>query len=90
METIKYAPEQNIGTQETATLCKCNNCGKILIDENPQTGAPKFELTGDEETMEYFEEADEFFYGCPKCKTDAFLMDLQDVVNQQTEQPNNA
>lgn len=79
---MKYAPQQNTGTQYTDYLCKCNNCGTILIDENPQVNAPKFELTGNEESMEQVTEADEVFMACPKCKTDAFLIDLQDVTEK--------
>lgn len=36
-------------------LCRCNNCGLILIDENPQVDAPKYQLKGTEENMELAE-----------------------------------
>lgn len=48
----------------------------ILIDENPKDDAIKQELTGAELPMEQFKEETEFFWGCPKCKTDEYLMDL--------------
>lgn len=57
-------------------ICRCNNCMNILIDENPKDDAIKQELTGAELPMEQFKEETEFFWGCPKCKTDEYLMDL--------------
>ena len=61
-----------------ANLCKCNNCGTILIDQNPQIGAKEYELTGNEEEMQYMkdEETGEYFWACPICETDDYLTDL--------------
>lgn len=61
---------------EKAKLCKCNNCGTILIDENPQIGAIEHELTGEEKTMIQFEAFGDLYWGCPKCETDDFLIDI--------------
>lgn len=57
-------------------LCKCNNCDTILTDENPQVDAPKLPLQGNEEQMERLKDEDGDFWGCPRCKTDVYLMDL--------------
>jgi len=61
---------------ETDYLCKCNNCETVMIDENPQTNAEKHPLTGKEVEMEYFYEKGDRCWGCPVCKTDAYLKDL--------------
>lgn len=57
-------------------LCKCNNCQRLLIDENPQIGAEKIEV-GDMKvhSMEYINDYDNSFWACPHCKTDAYLTD---------------
>lgn len=68
-----------------ANICKCNMCDNTLIDNNPQINAPMFSLIGNELQMAWspIEEA----WVCPKCKTDAFLTDVderpKDNVNVQ-------
>ena len=60
-------------------ICRCNNCMNILIDENPKEDAVMQELTGTELAMEQFKgerNSFEFFWGCPKCETDEYLIDL--------------
>ena len=32
-------------------LCKCNNCGNILYDENPQVGAEKYNIEEQNEIL---------------------------------------
>ena len=59
-------------------LCKCNNCDVILIDENPQINAEKFELKGGELHMIEAKKDGEFFIACPNCETDDFLTDLEE------------
>ena len=57
-------------------LCKCNNCGSIMFDENPQVDAVKQEVTGVEIGMEYLHGDDgERYWGCPICETDDYLSD---------------
>ena len=63
-------------TKEKAFLCKCNNCDSILIDMNPQVGAVQCELTGDELEMQFCQEDEGGYWGCPVCMTDAYLIDL--------------
>jgi len=64
----------------TAKLCKCNNCDSILIDENPQVDAKEHELTGIEKNMEYVKDEEaqdcDYFWACPECLTDGYLVDL--------------
>lgn len=64
-----------------AYVCRCNNCGTFLIDENPQVDAVEFYLDGKEVKMELLEleETGEKYWGCPYCHTDAYLEDLEDL-----------
>lgn len=60
-----------------ANLCKCNNCGTVMIDQNPQFGAVEHELTGNEVEMQYLEvEHRERIWVCPVCMVDDYLIDL--------------
>ena len=61
-----------------AHLCKCNNCDSILIDQNSQVGAKELELTGNELEMQYTKdkETGDYFWACPLCETDGYLIDL--------------
>ena len=60
-------------------LCKCNNCGAIMFDERPQTGAKQFDAPQTTIEMEHLSdvEGDGDFWGCPNCGTDAYLMDIE-------------
>jgi hypothetical protein len=64
----------------TENLCKCNKCGSILIDQNPQIHAPEYQLTGNEIDMQYTGGLTEFkdqdpAWVCPNCMTDDYLTD---------------
>lgn len=60
-----------------ANLCKCNNCDSILIDQNSQIGANEYDLSGEEIEMQYMQDEDgEYFWACPLCETDDYLIDL--------------
>ncbi len=76
----------------TTPLCKCNNCETLLIDKNPKLNPVEKNIYIDSDKefvsednvkvleMEYLkveETNNEYFWSCPKCKTDAFLIDLQ-------------
>ena len=65
-------------TKENGTeLCKCNNCERILIDENPLTNAKKYDIKGIKvHSMEYINDYENSFWACPHCKTDGYLTDL--------------
>lgn len=41
--------------------CRCNNCMRVF---------------GDDSELELFRDEDEWFKGCPDCKTDGYLMDV--------------
>jgi len=63
-------------------LCKCNNCERLLIDENPQINAEKIEVGNMKvHSMEYIEEENEGYWACPHCLTDAYLTDISSVKN---------
>lgn len=59
-------------------LCKCNNCGAIMYDENPQVDAIKHDPTqfGEVLPMEQLNDDGDTYWGCGNCQTDAFLVDL--------------
>ncbi len=63
--------------KELVNLCKCNNCGTIMIDQNPQIGAPAF--VGDVTKiadMQYIDNKEEGgFWACGICETDGYLTD---------------
>jgi hypothetical protein len=61
---------------EKVQLCKCNNCDTIMFDENPQVINTKFEIPLNTEHMIQIEEDESFYWACPKCKTDAHLIDI--------------
>jgi len=63
---------------EKVNLCKCNNCGNVLIDHNPQTDAKFYEVNVhdyDELIMDVDKEDGERAWICPKCLTDSCLSD---------------
>jgi hypothetical protein len=65
----------------TANLCKCNKCGSVLIDQNPQIGAKEYELKGNEHEMQYIKGLTEngetnYYWVCPICLVDDYLVDL--------------
>lgn len=59
-------------------LCKCNNCGSILYDENPKIGAKEKEtdkINQEILPMELLNDG-ETYWGCGNCQTDAYLTDF--------------
>jgi len=73
----------NATSEQKAHLCKCNNCGTVMIDQNPQVGAKLHKLTGQEVEMQYIKGLvesnnvdEEFFWACPVCLTDGYLTDM--------------
>ena len=63
---------------ETAQFCKCNNCGEVFIDTNPDR-QPKFPITMDMRELDMLNDEGGCFKGCPTCKTDSYLMDIETV-----------
>ena len=57
-------------------LCVCNNCNSILIDNNPQIGASFYEKVDGAKDMKELEDENGFFWVCPVCLVDDFLIDL--------------
>nr|UWD58349.1 MAG: hypothetical protein [Bacteriophage sp.] len=77
------AKDYTIDSVNGVCLCRCNNCGLILIDENPQVDAPKYQLKGTEENMELAPiERTQYSYSyvCPHCHCDDYLVDLQNTL----------
>lgn len=78
-ETPKLVEDEN-GSE----LCYCNNCGCYLIDKNPQSGAKKYDTAIARGELEQCPEPadeespnnEEYFWGCPNCRTDNYLTDV--------------
>lgn len=66
------------GLKDKAQFCKCNNCGEVFFDTNP-TDQPFFEIPKNKSFRGLTTQEDEegFFQGCPECKTDGALIDLE-------------
>ncbi len=66
--------------QRLEPLCRCNNCGNVFIDLNPQNNQPKFDAK-DYKTLERLfvdiSKPELDYWGCPVCMTDGFLMDIE-------------
>lgn len=56
------------------TLCRCNNCYSILVDENPQIGAIEYLI--EDSLVLYMDKDADGFWICPVCGTDEYLIDL--------------
>ena len=64
--------------KDKAQFCKCNNCGEVFFDTNP-TDQPFFEIPKNKSFRDLTTQEDKegFFQGCPECKTDGALIDLE-------------
>lgn len=63
-------------------ICKCNNCGTLMYDENPQTDQPKIDVSNlplEIYPMELLEEDGESYRGCGHCQTDGYLVDVNSL-----------
>jgi hypothetical protein len=67
--------EKHAETRDMVNLCKCNMCGAILVDTNPQVDAKLYPYEGQLST-EHMVDEEGGLIGCPVCKTDAYLQDL--------------
>jgi hypothetical protein len=79
-----------------AKLCKCNNCDLIMFDENPSDQA-EFAAPKGTASMVQLEDTQEgdlersFFWACPTCLTDDYLVDVTSVhqlPDSDSEEPN--
>ncbi len=70
-----------------ANFCICNNCGSVLLDENPLNNASVLdineylEMVQVEETTESGETC--YFWACPNCLTDYYLSDMVSEANSE-------
>ena len=82
MKAIKKVKEtiakKTLNKPVKANLCKCLYCDTVLIDKSPQAGAKEYTLTGNEIEMQYTKdkESGEYFWACPICGTDSYLVGL--------------
>ena len=63
-------------------ICKCNNCGSFLYDENPQTDTLKIDVSNLNVPilpMEQINQDGDTFWGCGNCQTDGYLMDIDSI-----------
>lgn len=75
---------QLVEDEDGSELCYCNNCGCYLIDNNPRFGAKKYDADIASGELEQFTEPaekespddEEYFWGCPNCRTDNYLIDV--------------
>lgn len=57
-------------------LCQCNKCGNILFDENPQVDSQMYIAPKGTLSMVQVDDSNDFFWACPICRTDKYLIDL--------------
>lgn len=57
-------------------LCRCNKCGSMLIDRNPQLGIDRYKLKCVEKNMKRLQDEDGYYYVCPVCLCDDYLADF--------------
>jgi hypothetical protein len=75
-----------------ANLCKCNKCGSILLDKNPQVDAKLHTLTGTEIEMQWMGggitdgdgESDGIYWACPICLSDGYLQGIDVPITFET------
>lgn len=78
-KTFYSAKDYQIDNIKGEYLCRCNCCGTILLDENPDCDSPKYALKHTEENMEQQEDENGIYYVCPHCGTDEYLVDLSNT-----------
>lgn len=79
MLLVEQMKEWVMTKRGNAYLCKCNNCGTIFFDKKPN-----FDVSSKKKTppnvkhleLLYDQQNNEYFWGCPHCKTDAYLIDI--------------
>ncbi len=60
-------------------LCECNMCDAIMFDKNPNVHSDPTDITKIEKPINHmiqFHDGGKFYWGCPNCSTDSYLMDL--------------
>ena len=66
-------------TNNLHTLVRCNMCDSLYFDPTID------ELSEDISypDLEWQQDKDGHYWGCPKCKTDDYLMDIEESENDQ-------
>lgn len=59
-------------------VCKCTQCNNLLIDLDPTDRTLEMDVTDIHLTLEQFkdDDSDDYLWGCPICKTDHYLKDI--------------
>ena len=69
--------EENKPFNEEINLCKCNRCGLVMVDQNPQINAKKYKVDVNKfADMQYLKDnGGDYFWACPTCESDEYLTD---------------
>lgn len=75
---------QLIEDEDGSELCYCIYCGCYYIDNNPQFDAKKYNTDIARGELKLFSEPtdedspddEDYFWGCPECETDEYLIDV--------------
>lgn len=96
MDEIQKSTTESVEDENLVALCRCNNCGSILIDHNPQVNARTYNpALADGELKQFTNLSGNgvshdiiYFWGCPNCGTDDYLDDIQETeLNDEKETP---
>ena len=63
-------------------LCRCNMCDSLLFDENHGEDSILIDVTTIDEPIDHmiqFHDGSKFYWGCPNCSTDNYLVDITDT-----------
>lgn len=82
-EIQKNTAATPVEVENLVELCRCNNCGSILVDHNPQVNTRKYDPVLADGELKLFTDLSgneiwhdvEYFWGCPNCRTDSYLTD---------------
>lgn len=61
---VHVARSHQISEECEGMKCRCNNCMRMFRDDSE---------------LELSKDGDEWFKGCPDCKTDGYLMDVEEA-----------
>lgn len=95
MDEIQKSTTESVEDENLVALCRCNNCGSILIDHNPQVNARTYNpALADGELKQFTNLSGNgvshdiiYFWGCPNCGTDDYLDDIQETELNDEKEP---
>ena len=66
-------------------ICTCLNCMNIYHDVNPSGESIEYKNDASIPDLEYFENGEDSFVGCPECRTDDYLSNnIHQMANKKT------